>query len=332
MVEMNDLAKLSRNLYNGVNVNFNEVSGDDAMRNMIADALGMKPGDEIEYYAWEDNKTKVFRIIGTALDAVIPVRLEKQFNALADFRNTAFGDTNEFEVKDNSLLRVGLVAAGTQDLQRQQIFGHKFTVSTDWYGGKVYADFERFMAGKVDWKELVDRLSKSFEEFVQTAIYKGFMGNYTTLGANYTANGAYDEDKLFNLIQYIETASGGKKVAVYGSRSLLRHITKSLGTEMSNNMKDERNKLGYLTTMGGVDFHVIPQAFNRKGEYAIDDNKLLVLPQGEKLVAVVTEGKAIVNDTDELASNGLEKEFVILKKLGVQVNKMAQYGIYDVTR
>ena len=331
MVEMNELAKLSRNLYSGVEVNFNNVSGNDAMRNMIADTLGINPGEEIDYYSWNEHKNAVFRIIGTALDAVIPVRLEKQFNSLADFRNTAFGDTNEFEVKDNSLLRVGLVAAGTQDLQRQQIFGHKFTVRTDWYGGKVYAEFERFMAGKVDWKDLVDRLSKSFEEFVQSAIYKGFMGNYSTLGANYTANGAYDEDKLFNLIQYIETASGGKEVAVYGSRSLLRHITKGQ-TDLSDGMKDERNKLGYLTTMGGVKFNVIPQAFNRKGEYAIDDNKLLILPQGEKLVAVVTEGKAIVNDTDELASNGLEKEFVILKKMGVQVNKMSQYGIYDVTR
>lgn len=331
-MEINGLAKLSRQLYNGEAVNFNEVSGEDAMRNAIADALKIKPGQEIDQYTWEENKQAVFRILSTALDAVIPVRLEKQFNNLADFRNVEFGDTNLFEVEDNSLLRVGLVAAGTQDLQRQQIFGNSFTVRTDWYGGKVYAEFERFMAGKVNWKSLVDRLSKSFEEFVQTAIYKGFMNNYNELGSKQTFTGTYDEDALFDLVQYIETVSGGKKVAVYGTRSLLRHITKGSMDVASDAMKDSANKLGYLGTIGGVDFNVIPQALNRAGEYALDDNKLLILPQGEKLVAVVAEGKAVVNDTNHLASTGLQKEFVYMKKIGVQVNKMSQYGIYDVTR
>lgn len=329
--DKNGLATLAKDLYNGVAVNFNEVSGDDALRNMIADTLGVEAGSPVNYYNWEAKKLEVFQILAVAIDAVLPLRLEKQFDSIADFRQVALGDAQKFEIEDNSLLRIGLVSAGNQSLQRQQLFGRSFTVPTDWYGGKVYAEFERFMSGRVNWKGLVDRVSASFENKIQTEIYNGFSKSYDGLRATRQATGTYEEDKLFDVAEHIGVASGGKPVAVYGTRKALRKITKDL--DASDSMKEERNKVGYIDTVGGLDLIALPQAYKSGTEkFAIDDDTLLILPQGEKIVAVVLEGEAIVNDTDPLARTDLQNEFVTLKKLGVQVGQLSIYGMYKITK
>lgn len=331
MVDSKGLTKLATDLYHGRNVNFDGVSGDQALRNMVGDVLGVEPGSKIDYYAWEANKLEVFQILSVAIDAVLPLRLENQFDAIADFRQVDLGDTQKFEIQDNSLLRIGRVSAGNQSLQRQQLFGKSFTVPTDWYGGKVYAEFERFMSGRVDWKGLVDRVAASFENKIQTEIYNGFAQSYDELRATRKATGTYEEDKLFEVAEHIGVASGGKPVAVYGTRKALRKITKDLPA--SESMKDQRNKIGFVDTLGGLDLIALPQAYKAGTEkFAIDDDTLLILPQGEKIVAVVLEGQAIVNDTDALARTDLQNEFVTLKKMGIQVGQVSVYGMYKITK
>ena len=121
MFETNDLKKLSVDLYKDHSLMYNNVSGDDAMRKIMADAIGIEVGEKINHYKWEENKLKVFQILSVAVDAVLPTVLTNQFDSLADVRNVATGDKPRFEIEDNSLLRVGLIASGTQDLQRQEL-------------------------------------------------------------------------------------------------------------------------------------------------------------------------------------------------------------------
>lgn len=325
----NELRQLSIDLYNNKNLMFNDISGDQAMRNMIAEALGQETAGTIDYYAWEDNKNKVFQILSIAIDAVLPTILTNQFDTLADVRSVAMGDKPKFDIEDNSLLRVGLVASGNQDLQRQQLLGSSFTVETDWYGAKVYAEFERFLAGEINWQTYIDRIGLSFNNKMQHQIYDAFTKSYDGLRATRKVAGAYDEDKLTDLAEVISIASGGKGVAVYGTRSALRTVSK--GADLSSNMKDEMNKVGYLGTVGGLDLIAIPQAFKAgKEEFALDNKSLLVLPQGEKIVSVVLEGQAIVSDKDPMTNNSLQKEFLTLKKYGVQVAQASVYGMYNL--
>lgn len=325
----NDLRQLSIDLYNNKNLMYNDISGDQAMRNIIADAIGQESTGGIDYYKWETNKIKVFQILSVAIDAVLPAILTNQLDTLADVRNVATGDKPKFDIEDNSLLRVGMVASGTQDLQRQELLGTSFTVDTDYYGAKVYAEFERFLAGEINWQTYIDRVALSFSNNMQHQIYDAFTQSYDGLRATRKVSGTYDEDKLVDLAELISVAAGGKSVAVYGTRSALRTVSK--GADLSSNMKDEMNKVGYLGTVGGLDLIAIPQAFKAgKEEFALDNKSLLVLPQGEKIVSVVLEGQSIVSDKDPITNTSLQKEFLTLKKYGLQVAQTSVYGMYKI--
>lgn len=325
-----ELKKLSVDLYHNKNLMFNETSGDQAMRNIISEALGQPEGQkEIDFYTWQENKNKVFQILSIAIDAVLPTILTNQLDSLADVRNVNIGDKPLFKIEDSSLLRVGLVASGTQDLQRQQLSGSDFTVATDWYGAAVYAEFERFLAGEINWQSLIDRVALSFSNKMQTQIYDAFVQSYDALRSTRRVGGTYEEDKLVDLAEIISASAGGKEVAVYGTRSALRKVSK--GAVASDGMKDEVNRVGYLGTVGGLKLIAIPQAFKAgKEEFALDNNTLLVLPQGEKIVSVVIEGQSIISDTDPLTNTALQKDFLTLKKYGVQVAQLSVYGMYKM--
>ena len=60
-VKSNDLRKLALDTYKNSSLEFEGVSGNDAMRNAIKDAMG---GEELSYYTYEAHKTELFQIIG----------------------------------------------------------------------------------------------------------------------------------------------------------------------------------------------------------------------------------------------------------------------------
>ena len=329
MFENDNLKQLAVDLYHDRKLSFNDVPGDVAMRNLIAEALGQKAGEKIEHYNWEANKLKVFQILSVAVDAVMPAILTNQFDTLAEVRNVAMGDKPRFEIEDNSLMHVSMIASGTQDLQRQELFGSHFTVDTDWYGAKVYAEFERFMTGNVNWSTLVDRIALSFANYTQTRIYEAFAKSYPTVRASRKDSGTYDEDKLIELAAHVSAAAGGKEVQVFGTKAALRKVTRT--TDKSGNMKDKFNQVGYLDTVAGLDLIALPQAYKAgTEEFAISDNMLLILPKGEKIVSIVLEGEAIVNDTDFMTRNDMQREFVTMKKMGIRVAALSIYGLYEM--
>ena len=63
-------------------------------------------------------------------------------------------------------------------------------------------------------------------------------------------------------------------------------------------MKNDRNQNGYFKMVDGITFGIIPQAHKiGTDEFAIDNNFLLVLPNGnEKIVKFVMEGEALVKE------------------------------------
>lgn len=325
-----DLKKLSLDLYNNKNLVYNETTGDEAMRKIISKAIGQEVGAPIDYYAFEENKNKVFQILSVAIDAVLPVVLTNQFDSLADVRNVNFGDKPRFDIEDNSLLRVGMIASGTQDLTRQELFGTHFTVDTDWYGASIFAELERFLAGEINWQTMINRITASFENKMQGQIYDAFVKSYDGLRSTRKQTGTYDEDKLLEIADIVGIASGGKKVAVYGTPSALRAVSKE--SVASDGMKDQMNKVGYLGTVAGLDLIALPQVFKAgKEEFAIDNKTLLVLPQGEKIVSIVLEGQAIVKDESGDNRNDMQKEFKTMKRYGLQVAQLSTYGMYKMS-
>lgn len=327
-----ELAKLSRDLYYNKNLVYNEVSGNDAMRNLMFEALGVPVGTKGRDLktAWDMNKPKVFQIIDVAVDAILPTIVKNQFDSLADFQNIQIGDVQRFTVKNHDLFRVATIASGTQDLRRQVLHNKNYTVQTDWYGIETYTEFEQFLAGNVDWADYINRVAESFANFIGEKIYKSFALSYDGVRANLKATGTFDIDTLINIARHVRATAGTDRVAVYGTTTALRQI--GVGANMSDGMKDQMNKVGYLSTVSGLDLIAFPDAYKSgKQEFIVDEKALLVIPSNEKIVDVVTEGDSITNETEAVQHNALEMNFLTMKKLGIQVKQSSVYGFYKLS-
>ncbi|AIR11763.1 hypothetical protein [Ligilactobacillus salivarius] len=324
-IEMKDLAKLAKDAYHNRNLEFNNVSASDAMRNAVKDALG----GEFTSVSWGKNKWEVFSILQTALDVVIPERLKNQLDGFADYRTANLGDKPLFTVKDPRAVRVGRIAGGANDMRRQTITGRSFTIETEWYGAAVYAEFEQFMAGDIDWTDLVNRVADGFVSFIEERIAEGLEQSYTLLATEDKINGSLTLDGLVKLAQRIKIKSGGKDVAVYGTASALAKIAALDNVQLySGDMKNELNQKGYLGMVRGLKLIEIPQAFKTNSdEFAIGDDKVIVLPAGEKIVGVVTEGTTEVYEADQTSNTSMQLGFATRRKLGVGVLQMRVYGM-----
>lgn len=324
---MSDLARLSLDVYQGKNVMFNEVSGEDALRNAINEACG----GVFNFKSFRANKPAVFTIIEETLDDTLGVIITTQFDNLADVKTVGVGEKPVFRVNDPSLFRVARIAGGTNDLRRQKILNRKFEVDTDYFGAKLYAELELFVAGLVPWTDMVNRVALSYANDMGVRIYEAISNSYTALNSVYGVTGAYSEDVLFDMIQHVESKAGGRKAVVLGTKKALRRVSKDL--VMSESMKDKFNTVGYIGNVGGTDLVVLPQAHKvGTDEFFVDDNMLLVVPAQEKLVKIVVEGEAqMIEVADAGTRNDQQMEYLLQKKFGVGVMQSAIYGIYRLS-
>jgi len=323
---MTDLARLGLDVYQNKNVMFNEVSGEDALRNAINEACG----GEFNFKSFRENKYRVFSIIEEVLDVTLGVVITNQFDNLADVKNVAVGEKPSFRVDDASLFRIARIAGGNNDLRRQKILNRRFEVDTDYFGVKIYAELELFIAGLVDWSSMVNRLTISFANDLGVRIYEAIANSYTALNQTYGVTGSYDEDVLFDIVQHIEAKAGGRKAVVMGTKKALRKVSKELN--LSDGMRDKLNQVGYIGQVGGTDLVLLPQAHKiGSDEFFVDDNMLLIVPQNEKLVKIVVEGDTqMIEVSDAGARNDQQMEYQIQKKLGVGVMQSAIYGMYKL--
>ena len=300
MIEKADFKKLARDVYFNKNLEFGEVSGQDALRNAIKDALG----GEYNVYSWQKHKYDVFQIISTAVDAVMPKLLTDQFSNFADIRTVSVGDKPLFEVQDPRAIRVGRVAAGANDMRRQTITNKTFTIETEWFGAAVYAEFDQFMAGDIDWNALVDRIAEAFKTHIQATIGSALNASYTLLGAKDKIEGSLTLDGLVALAQRIQVKSG-KNVAIYGTKAALSKIAELANVQLySGEMKNELNTNGFLGVVRGMKLIEIPQAFKvNSDEFALDDTKVLILPEGEKIGRQFSRRSAVSDYIRHIASS-----------------------------
>lgn len=325
--KMTGLQRLALDVYQGKSVKFNEVNGEEAIRNAINTAVG----GEFNYKNFRNNKYDVFTILEEVLDVTLGVVITNQFDGLAEVKNVGVGERPSFRVEDPSLFRIARIAGGTNDLRRQKILNERFEVETDYFGAKIYSELETFIAGQVDWTSMINRLTLSFANDLGVQIYKAIADSYTALNAVYGVTGTYNEDKLFDVVQHVEARSGGRKAVIMGTKKALRKVSKEL--LMSDGMKEKFNQVGYIGDVLGTDLVLLPQAHKvGTDEFFVDDNMLLIVPQNEKLVKVVVEGEAtMIEIADAGARNDQQMEYLIQKKLGVGVMQSAIYGMYKIT-
>ncbi len=253
--------------------------------------------------------------------------LEGQFDDFAEFRNLALGDKNEFHIPKSDLFPVSVTADGNGNVRRQRIGSDRIiTVDTTTYTVKIYEEFNRFLAGRIDWNEMVNRVARSFNVKIKNDIYNAIYNSFDDLSATYGISAAYDEATLTELAQHVEAATDSD-VIVFGTKAALAKVTPST---ISDNMRDQKNNTGFYGVVNGIELREVKQSHKiGSEEFAIDDNFLLIVPTIEdRMVKVVNEGEAFMVENQGGQNADMSMEYLYGMKFGVSVVPAAKYGIY----
>ena len=333
MSELNvtEVRDMAYDLYKGRTANFDAESANEAIKNIILETAGCK--ENWDMYKFMENKYKVFSIMREILTPVVAENVLARFESWVDIQDIALGDTKEFEVMNQDLFEIGIVADGTSELRRQNLVHGKLQMTSFQLGAKLYTEFDDFRRGRVDFAEWIARLGKSFEVKIGEFIVRAIESSYSVLGAKFAKTGAFDDAEMLKIVERVE-AKTGMKAVIYGTKSALaklRTTANGFQAVLADRDKDAISAMGHIGTYFGTDVVEIPQSVNRKDDFMIDNNMLYVIPNGTKIVKLLFEGDVdVVEVTDPAVRKDMQFEYMFMRRIQIGVCRASVYGIYAV--
>lgn len=317
----NDLRKLAIDVYNGVDVKFeNGETGEDMIRNALNKAFGginLNDGNAVKK-ALAYNKVD-FEIINEIISVAIDLSAQEN-SALWDFvelKRGDLGDQNKFVVEGSDLLHVDVITHGTQGVRRQRLLSKELTVPTETKAIKIYEEMVRLAAGRTNWAKFVEKVGKSFDNDRFTAVAQAFTG--ITASGDYAKGGSFTESNMINLLTTVE--ENGQKPKIFGSLQALRNLTMAMTGET---IKDDYYNMGYMGKFNGYD------CFRIAGK-GIPTNKLFVVGADEKFIKMYDEGETITIPHSWTETADKTQELQVERTYGVEVVMGGKVGVYTIS-
>ena len=316
----NDLRKLAIDVYNGVDVKFeNGETGEDMIRNALNKAFGginLNDGNAVKK-ALAYGKVN-FEIINEIISVAIDLSAQEN-SALWDFvelKRGDLGDQNKFIVEGSDLLHVDVITHGTQGVRRQRLLSKELTVPTDTKAIKIYEEMVRLAAGRTNWVKFVEKVGKSFDHDRFTAVAQAFTG--ITASGDYAKSGSFTESNMIDLLTTVE--NNGQKPKIFGSLQALRNLSTAMTGET---VKDDYYNMGYMGKFNGYD------TFRISGK-GIPTNKLFVVGADEKFIKMYDEGDTITIPHNWTETADKTQELQVERTYGVEVVMAGKVGVYTI--
>lgn len=208
--------------------------------------------------------------------------------------------------------------------------GRSYSLTTDWYGIKVYEEFERYMAGRIDWPMFITKLYEAVDKKINDMLYQAFLGLDEQVPAEYKFTGDPTEESILNIVEKVQVATG-KEVMIAGPRTAIAKITGLTNSTMwSDEMKNQRNTLGQLGVWNGIDLFRVPQVFAEgTREFVYPEKKFFILPKTDnRPIKLVYEGESLYNEnTDWTNLRDMTIEAEYYTKLGIGVIFGADFAV-----
>lgn len=320
-----ELRQLSIDLYKGNVMEFSVKEANDKLRTYIKDEVC---GGEFNPYTFMAHKYEIYQVISELLTTTTAELSRDMFEHIAQFKDTELGDRMEFIVENPELFEVSVIASGTNDLLRQKLVNGKAQTTAFDLGVKIYAEFNEFMTGRIDWDRCVDKVAKSFNVAIAEMIAKEWKTAYDAVATELkvTTSHTVDEDKLVELIQKVESLGQGKAV-IYGSKTALSKIPSI--TTLETNAKEQREQ-GYVSVFKGTECVELGNKFDlNTKKWVLDNEVLFIVPSEVKPILIGFEGDAFVLDDKEGSRDDRQIEYLMTRKVHIGVLKHQVYGIYD---
>lgn len=345
-MEMNDIVKLAVDNYRGCVQKYSKNEANEVLRQALIDMNG--GSTKLDYKAIRDGKCAgLFALIEQILDATVVEGLQNNdfFMSVVDFRNVALGDQNEFVTRDSNLFVVDECADGTLGIRRQRLGGENtFTIPTSFKMVRIYEEMNRVLSGRVDFNEMINKVSESFQKKILDDIYAVWTSlDGTKLGGNvyYVNNGSYSETDLLDLIAHVEAAAGGRPATIFGTKKALRVLAPSItsgGTTTSylgETGKNDIYNMGYFGRFFGTPTFALPQRHQiNSTSFVLPDDVLMVVAGDDKFIKFVYEGDPIMKMVDPFDNADLTNEYYYGVRYGLGVvlagNKNTGIGRYEM--
>lgn len=334
--ERDNLVKLAVDAHNGCVEKYSAAQSSETLRKALIEANN--GSTKLDYRAIRDGKCDgVFSLIEEILKRTVLEGLQESdfFNELVEYRDVAAGDKTTFVLPDTTLFTVDDAADGTQAIRRQRIGGsEEITIPTSVKAVRIYEELSRVLAGRVDFNDLITKVSESFQRKILNDVYSVFAGITAAQigGTYYKANGTYDETTLLTLIEHVEAAGGGQAV-ILGTKAALRHLAPSIISDI--NKQDIYNQ-GYYGKFFGTSVVAVPQRHQVGTDTFIlpDDMLTILVGDAGKPIKLVREGDPLIITKDPSENNDLTQEYFYAEKYGVGFvfagNRNSGIGIYDI--
>ena len=333
MATKNELLKLSIDALNGrISGEFSAQDQSQAIIDGIVELNGGSNKIDIRNF---HRGTELFAYVEEVLPYITNSGLkgDELFMQLVDQRNLAEGDMNEFWTEDKSLFLVGTISRGTQAVRRQRLnAGEKISIPTQMRAIKIYEEFRRLAANRVDWNTFIDRVSQSLIQDTRMRILTAFEGiteNTAGLSSTYVKSGSYSSDVLLELIEHVE-AETGKSATIFATRAGARKRTDAT-VGAADSSKEDIYALGYYGRFYGTPIVTMKQAHKYgTDEFAINDNKIYVIAADDKPIKYVTEGTGLLVERQSTDNADLTQEYMYAEATGIGIICNEKMGIYTL--
>ena len=320
MGEVN-IALVARDCYLGKTNTFSKEDQEKILRGRMEEVLGECVTNRDGFRrAFMKHENEFFAIIEEMITLNVNRLSLDALSGWVEAKDFALGDKAEFKIKDDELYKVSYIANGLKPARRQKIYGRKVPTEAFRLGVKIYEEFFDFITGAIDWRECVDRVSRSFNYAIVKLVSKTFFGAFDALEADMkkTSNSV---DDLLALIRKVE-AKTGKKVAIYGCGHAL-----DLVQAVCDDDKTDVREYGYVTKFRGRNVIELMQV----DDGALPENKLLIVPDGEKVIRVGFEGNAMVfEDTNPASREDMQVEFSFARMVHMATLVAKNYGAFII--
>lgn len=315
---------------NTVPEKYSAYNADEALRVAFKDLLGFSRDGKIDAKVLRRHKVEIFEILEEVLNVTLEEGLRLQLDNLVEYRNLALGDTNVFRIPRKNIYKVAMISDGNGNLRRQRVVGgQEMTIQTAIYGVKIYEEFVRFLAGRIDWVQMINDVAESFAQDVKVRIFNALMNHFNEIGTEdeyrKTISGRVPtEREILTMAKHIE-ARTGQKVTIYGTALALNQLELK---EPSDDDLRRKNAQGYLGTIAGIPTREIEPAHEvGTNNFAIQDDFIILVPEGnDRMIKVVNEGESLIQEDRSGENADMTMEYLVINRFGISVLPTSVYG------
>lgn len=323
-----DLKTLALDIYKNKVKTFTKEDGtvidaNDALRQLF-DA---KTGGDRSYRAFNKIKDEFFEILEVLITEGTSTISREVFKDIMVFKDTAYGEKPEFIAETPELFDVSVVAASNDNIRRERVFNnHIPTVAFD-LGLKTYTEYDAFMLGRIDLNSLIDKVIASFNKRVAEKIGEVFSKAYDNISVAElkVTHTTVDEAKLLELCEKV-----GEGAVIYGSKLALSKIPSIAAYAVDS---DDVRNVGYVRQFKGVKCVELENVYNKDTKsFAIANDTLFVIPNGDKIIYGGFEGDAYVIDNLDNPTARLDRqlELTYVRRLHLGIGVTNRYGAYKI--